>query len=57
MDWSAVIKNPFLKNLPFKIELYLAKGAIEVWIVSEDDSTKYYSYEGELEESRQLAVP
>jgi len=21
MDWSAVIKNPFLKNLPFKIEL------------------------------------
>lgn len=39
-----------------KIELYLAKGAIEVWIVSEDGSTKYYSYEGELEESRELAV-
>ena len=37
-----------------KIELYLAKGAHEVWIVSEDGSTRYYTHEGEIEASREL---
>ena len=31
-----------------KIELYLAKGAHEVWIVNEDGKTDYYTYEGKI---------
>ena len=38
-----------------KIELYLSKGAHEVWIVSEDGSTRYYTYEGEIEESDEIS--
>lgn len=38
-----------------KIELYLSKGAHEVWIVSEDGNTKYYTYEGEIEESDEIS--
>ena len=37
-----------------KIELYLSKGAHEVWIVSEDGQTRYYTYEGEIEESNEI---
>jgi Uma2 family endonuclease len=37
-----------------KVELYLGKGAREVWIVSEDGSTKYYTYEGEIEASAEI---
>jgi Uma2 family endonuclease len=37
-----------------KIELYLGKGAREVWIVSEDGNTKYYTYEGEMELSEEI---
>jgi Uma2 family endonuclease len=37
-----------------KVELYLAKGAHEVWIVSEDGKTRYYAYEGEIEESSEI---
>jgi Uma2 family endonuclease len=37
-----------------KIELYLSKGAHEVWIVSEDGKTRYYTYEGEIEESNEI---
>lgn len=38
-----------------KIELYLSKGAHEVWIVSEDGGTRYYTYEGEIEESDEIS--
>jgi Uma2 family endonuclease len=37
-----------------KIELYLSKGAHEVWIVSEGGKTKYYTYEGEIECSEEI---
>jgi len=37
-----------------KIELYLSKGAHEVWIVSEDGETKFYTYEGEIEGSNEI---
>jgi Uma2 family endonuclease len=37
-----------------KIELYLSKGAHEVWIVSEDGKTRYYTYEGEMAESDEI---
>ena len=39
-----------------KIQLYLAKGAVEVWIVDEAGQTKYFSYEGELEQSAEIPV-
>ena len=38
-----------------KIELYLSKGAHEVWIVSESGKTKYYTYEGEIEFSQEIS--
>lgn len=37
-----------------KIQLYLAKGAREVWIVEETGKTTYFSYEGELERSLEI---
>ncbi len=37
-----------------KIALYLSKGAHEVWIVSEEGKTKYYTYEGEIEFSEEI---
>jgi Uma2 family endonuclease len=37
-----------------KIQLYLAKGALEVWIVDETGETKFFSYEGELEHSSEI---
>lgn len=37
-----------------KIALYLSKGAHEVWIVSEGGTTKYYTYEGEIECSEEI---
>lgn len=39
-----------------KIELYLAKGAREVWIVPEKGETEFYSYEGRMEKSSEIAV-
>jgi Uma2 family endonuclease len=38
-----------------KIELYLSKGAHEVWIVNEDGKIRYYTYEGEIEESHEIS--
>ena len=38
-----------------KIGLYLSQGAHEVWIVSEDGQTKYYTHEGEIEESKEIS--
>jgi Uma2 family endonuclease len=34
-----------------KIQLYLAKGAIEVWIVDENGTMSFYSYEGQIPNS------
>jgi Uma2 family endonuclease len=39
-----------------KIELYLSKGSHEVWIVSEDGKIRYYTYEGEIEESNEINI-
>jgi Uma2 family endonuclease len=37
-----------------KIELYLAKGAKEVWIVPEKGDTEFYTYEGRIENSTEI---
>jgi Uma2 family endonuclease len=37
-----------------KVQLYLAKGAHEVWVVNQDGKTAYYTHEGQLSDSRQL---
>ena len=37
-----------------KIELYLAKGAREVWIVREKGGTEFYSYDGRIEKSIEI---
>ncbi len=34
-----------------KIQLYLARGAIEVWVVDENGNTSFYSYEGQIPNS------
>ena len=34
-----------------KIQLYLAKGALEIWTVEETGKTRCFSYEGELNDS------
>lgn len=39
-----------------KVQLYLAKGAIEVWVVSDDGSVKYFTYDGEIPLSHQVSV-
>ena len=38
-----------------KIELYLAKGAHEVWIVHEDGKSDYHTYEGKLDDSLEFS--
>ena len=37
-----------------KIQLYLAKGAKEVWIVDENGVISYFSHEGSIPESREM---
>ncbi len=37
-----------------KVQLYLAKGALEVWVVNNDGKAAYYSHEGEQSESGQV---
>ncbi len=37
-----------------KIQLYLSKGAHEVWLVYDNGPTEYYSYEGRIGKSRIL---
>lgn len=37
-----------------KVQLYLAKGAMEVWVVDDSGTTSYYSHEGVLPSSRQV---
>ena len=41
-------------ELAEKIELYLAKGAIEVWIVDEAAGPTYHTHEGEIDRSREV---
>lgn len=36
-----------------KVELYLAKGTLEVWVVDEKGQTAYYGHEGKLPRSRE----
>ena len=40
-----------------KIELYLAKGAHEVWVCCEDGDVRYYEHRGRVGQSRLLAGP
>jgi Uma2 family endonuclease len=37
-----------------KVQLYLAKGAREVWIVEETGKMRYFTYEGEIERSSEI---
>jgi len=39
-----------------KIELYLAKGAREVWIVREKGGTEFYNYDGLIEKSIEITT-
>lgn len=38
-----------------KVQLYLAKGAQEVWVCNDQGQVRYYSHIGELEQSREVA--
>ena len=40
-----------------KVQLYLAKGAKEVWLCYDSDKVEYYSYIGKLEKSGLLQEP
>ena len=35
-----------------KVELYLAKGALEVWIVNVNKEIAFYSYTGQMKKSK-----
>lgn len=35
-----------------KVELYLAKGALEVWVVNNEKEVTYYSHAGQIEKSK-----
>lgn len=37
-----------------KIQLYLAKGAVEIWIVNENGNIFYYTYEGKILNSEEV---
>lgn len=37
-----------------KVQLYLAKGAKEVWVCDDRGQTRYYSHAGEMERSREI---
>jgi hypothetical protein len=56
MDWVEVVENPILKDLPFKIERYLAKGAHEVWVCGEDGEVRFYEHRGRVGQSRLLGA-
>ena len=59
MEWSEVINDPTLQNLPFKIaekiELYLAKGATEVWIAYDSGKTNTFTHEEKIKQSKLAA--
>jgi Uma2 family endonuclease len=37
-----------------KIELYLARGCHEVWLVDQEGAITYFSHEGKIEKSREF---
>jgi Uma2 family endonuclease len=39
-------------EMELKVELYLAKGALEVWIVSSRKEITFYSYTGQIKKSK-----
>lgn len=39
-------------EIQHKVELYLAKGALEVWVVNKDKEIVYYTHAGQIEKSK-----
>jgi Uma2 family endonuclease len=39
-------------EMEHKVELYLAKGALEVWVVSDRKEITFYSYTGQMKKSK-----
>jgi Uma2 family endonuclease len=37
-----------------KVQLYLARGAVEVWVVDESGARSFYSYEGQILDSKEV---
>jgi Uma2 family endonuclease len=40
------------QEIEHKVELYLAKGALEVWVVNQKREARFYSYTGQLKKSK-----
>ncbi len=40
------------EEIEHKIELYLAKGALEVWVVNSDEEVTYYTHAGQIKKSK-----
>lgn len=40
------------EEIEHKVELYLAKGALEVWVVSSDKEVTYYTHAGQIKKSK-----
>ncbi len=64
MDWASVIEpricveitspSNSAAEIEHKIDLCLAKGALEVWVVGEDENVSYHSRAGLLDRSKIL---
>ncbi|MGH9800309.1 MAG: Uma2 family endonuclease [Blastocatellia bacterium] len=39
-------------EIKHKVELYLAKGALEVWVVNSDKEVTYYTHSGQIKKSK-----
>lgn len=39
-------------EIQHKVELYLAKGALEVWVVNKDKEIAYYTHAGQIKKSK-----
>jgi Uma2 family endonuclease len=44
----------FKGEIEEKVQLYLARGAVEVWIVDDTGSISFYSYEGQIPKSLEV---
>jgi Uma2 family endonuclease len=40
------------EEIETKVELYLARGAVEVWVVSDEKKIAFFSYTGEIKKSK-----
>lgn len=40
------------EEIEHKVELYLAKGALEVWVVSSDKEISYFTHAGQIKKSK-----